>query len=212
MSKIVIFVDKVAIYGFNLNIVIFYFTNQFIGVIQLLIAFLDLLDTEEEKSKFQELYCKYDNLLMWIAMQKLHNSHWAEESVQDAWFYIAKNFDKIKGIDSSHAKGYLATVAEGFAISKFRKETKIVKLKDMESTDLTGIYNDSFDTFSASDLKIAIDSLNDEYKNLLYLTYVYGYTSFEISEIYGIKPANVRKRIQFAKEEIRNYFKEESHE
>ena len=61
-----------------------------------------------------------------------------------------------------------------------------------------------FDIYSKVDLNLVIDTLSDEYRNLIYLTYIFGYKSKEIAGIYGLTDSNVRKKIQFAKNEIRN--------
>lgn len=173
-----------------------------------MIAFLDLLDTEEEKSKFKQLYNKYIDLLMWIAMDKLQNYHLAEEAVQDALFYIAKNFDKVGEVESKVTKGYLSTIIQGFAINKFNKEKKVTPLPAEYDGILSFDCDDEkfFDSMDALDLKFAIDNLSDESRNYLYLTYVYGYTSKEIGDMYKISPDLVRKKIQFAKRDVRKYY------
>lgn len=51
-----------------------------------MIVFLDLLDTQEEKDKFTELYNFYKDLLYWIALKKTDNIEYAEECVQDTFF------------------------------------------------------------------------------------------------------------------------------
>lgn len=177
-----------------------------------MIAFLDLLDTAEEKEKFKHLYDKYKDLLMWIAMDKLKNQHLAEEAVQDAFFYIAKNFDKIGDVESKMTKGYLSTIIQGFSINKFNKEKKIIPLPS-EYDNFLSVDNDDenfLDSMDELDLKFAIDNLSDDSKNYLYLTYVYGYTSKEIGKMYNISPDLVRKKIQFAKRDIRKYFESEA--
>ena len=177
-----------------------------------MIAFLDLLDTDEEKSKFKQLYYKYNDLLMWIAMDKLKNQHFAEEAVQDAFFYIAKNFDKVGEVDSRYTKGYLSRVVEGLSINKYNKEKKIISLSDDEEEYATYARDDDtfFDNLEVLDLKDAVSKLSDESQNYLYFTYFYGYTSNEIAEMYSISPESVRKKIQFAKRDIRKYFEEEN--
>ena len=176
-----------------------------------MVAFLDLLDTEEDKNKFERLYYKYVDLLMWIAMDKLNNKHFAEEAVQDAFLYIAKNFNKIGEIDSKRTKGYLSTIIQGFAINKYNKEKKVIHLSPEEENYI--IFSDDdenfFDSIDELDLKFAINKLPDESKNYLHLTYAYGYTRKEIGEMYNISPALVRKKIQFAKRDIKKYFENE---
>lgn len=66
------------------------------------------------------------------------------------------------------------------------------------------ISDEYFNSYDKADLRIVVNSLNDEYRNLLTFTYVLGYSSKEISEIYGLSSDNIRKKIQFAKLEIKN--------
>lgn len=176
-----------------------------------MMVFFDLLDTDEEKSKFKQLYYKYIDLLMWIAMDKLKNHQLAEEAVQDAFFYIAKNFDKIGDVESKVTKSYLSTIIQGFAINKYNKEKKAVHFPSGYEDFLTVGYADEkfFENLNELDLKLAVDNLPDESRNYLYLTYVYGYTSKEVGEMYNISPDLVRKKIQFAKRDVRKYFESE---
>lgn len=176
-----------------------------------MIAFLDLLDTDEEKSKFKQLYYKYNDLLMWIAMGKLKNNHLAEEAVQDAFFYIAKNFHKIEDVDSKRTKCYLSDIVQGFAINKYNKEKKVIRFSTEEEYIISSQEDEAFfDNLDAVEIKLAINSLPDESKNYLYLTYIYGYTSKEIGDMYNISPELVRKKIQFAKRDVRKYFESEA--
>lgn len=176
-----------------------------------MMMFLGVIETPQEKSRFQQLYNKYINLVMWISMQKLHNHTLAEEAVQDTFMYIAKNFDKIGEVDDVKTKNFVATIANGFAIDKFNKENKAVFIS-YDKIDPAHRKNDEsfFDSFSFVELKSAIDSLSDENKNYLYLKYVYGYTSKEIAKMYGISPELVRKRLQFAKRDVKKYLETES--
>lgn len=122
-----------------------------------MVAFLDLLDTEENKNKFEQLYYKYIDLLMWIAMDKLNNKQFAEEAVQDAFLYVAKNFNKIGNVESKRTKGYLSTIIQGFAINKYNKEKKVIHLSPED---------EDFIAFSVDDEKF-LDSMDEIDLNLL---------------------------------------------
>lgn len=167
-------------------------------------AFLDLIDDYEDKDRFERLYNKYRGLMAHIASTKTNSHEDVEDILQDAFFYIAKHFNKIGDIDSPKTKCFVSVITEGFAISKYRKEKKYnntISTEDAIELDIP--YND-FDIYSKIDLKIVIDTLSDEYRNLIYLTYIFGYKSKEIAGIYGLTDTNIRKKIQFAKAEIRN--------
>lgn len=174
-----------------------------------MVAFLDLIDDYNDKERFKSLYIKYKGLMAYIINTKVQTNEDVEDVLQDVFFYIAKNFDKIGDIDSTQTKSFICVVTEGFAISKFRKEKKhLNNIPFEEAYETNASYND-FDIYKATDLKILLNSLNDEFRNILYLTYTFGFTSKEIAKIYGITDANVRKKIQFAKAKIRSELQED---
>ncbi len=170
-----------------------------------MIAFLDLIDNDKDKERFEQLYNKYRGLMAYIINEKVHTKEDVEDVLQDAFFYIAKNFNKIGDINSSQTKSFICVVTEGFAISKFRKEKRHMNnIPFDEVYTPNSSYNDDFDIYNKSDLKMIINTLSDEYKNILYLTYAFGFKSKEIANIYGLTDSNVRKKIQFAKAKVRN--------
>ncbi len=169
-----------------------------------MIAFLDLIDDYNDKERFKELYNTYRGLMAHIASTKTNSHEDIEDILQDAFFYIAKNFNKIGEIDSPKTKYFVSVITEGFAISKYRKEKKHINTLSTEDVIEVDIPYYDFDIYSKVDLNLVIDTLSDEYRNLIYLTYIFGYKSKEIAGIYGLTDSNVRKKIQFAKAEIRN--------
>jgi len=176
-----------------------------------MIAFLDILDTQQEKEDFILLYERYNKLVMWISMQKLNgNSALAEECVQETFLYIAKNFHKIEDAESDRTKSYVATIAEGFAIKCYKKEHKIISVSIEEDY----LQNESTETelsaFDSAELSSIISSMADEDKNLLWLKYVYGLSSREMAEIYGVSDALIRKRISAARKRLKELMESEN--
>lgn len=174
------------------------------GAIYILTAFLALIDDNEDKERFKNLYMKYRGLMAKVAGEKVSAKEDIEDVLQDTFFYIAKNFHKIDDVDSQRTKNFICVITEGFAISKFRKEKKYMNTLPLDDAIDINSLNDDFDLFDIADLEMALDLLSDEHRNMMYLTYAFGYTSKEIAFIYGITDANVRKRIQFAKMNLRN--------
>lgn len=169
-----------------------------------MVVFFDLLDTEEEKLSFQNIYDKYKSLVYWIAYDKLKNPALAEECVQETFIYVALNFKKfIQTENESQLKGFLCTVANGKAISIFRKEnvhsTRELSYENYEEL----AQKETFDNYSSVEISFAIDKLPEEFKNIVYLKYVYGLNSKEIGEALNMKDALVRKKLQSAKAMLR---------
>lgn len=55
-----------------------------------MIAFFDLIDEPEDKTRFAQLYNSYSSLLYSIAYQKVKNAETAEDCVQETYLYVAK--------------------------------------------------------------------------------------------------------------------------
>lgn len=179
-----------------------------------MISFLNLLDTQAEKNRFKELYDKYKDLLYWIALKKVHNTEDAEDCVQETFFYVAKNFDKIDDVYSKRTKAYLSTIVTGFAIDIYNKSNKIDVISSDDENETFGNeasqlkYFENFDRiYLATVIKNVLD---EESRVFLYLKYIYGYKSREIAEIYNIKDSYVRKKLQYAKTKLKKHLEERS--
>lgn len=61
---------------------------------KMLFLFLSVLN-EEEQEKFTALYYKYKNLMYTIAFSQTNDKYSSEDCVQQAFEYIAKNFQRL---------------------------------------------------------------------------------------------------------------------
>lgn len=171
-----------------------------------MIAFLDLLDTEYEKEQFAKLYNQYSKLLYKIAFEKVNNIHDAEECVQETFLYIAKNFHKIDDVCSSKTKYFLSTIVSCIAIDCYRRSKTIefISLEDYEEyKDLSYI-----DKYTPDEVSFSIDKLDDDSKNLIYLTYYFGYKSKEIASMLGINNDAVKQRLCRARKKLKKIIEE----
>lgn len=58
-----------------------------------------MLDTEEEKSKFEKIYFKYRQLMFKVANDILSDEYLAEDTVHKSFIKIMKHLDKINDIE-----------------------------------------------------------------------------------------------------------------
>lgn len=170
----------------------------------MIMLFLNLLDTQDEKEKFLQLYDTYKDLLYWIALKKTSSIEDAEECVQETFFYVAKHFEKIGEVGSKRTKCYLSTIVTGFAIDIYKDSQKLDSISnsiDNDSKDIT-----YFENFEKVELLAAFDDiLDEESKIFFYLKYIYNYKSGEIAEIYNVKDTYVRKKLQYAREKLKQH-------
>lgn len=176
-----------------------------------IIPFLDLLDTEEEKNKFEELYSKYSNLVMYICLEKLNNNFaLAEECTQEVFLQIALNFKKFLSQSVAESKKHVCTIARGHAINMYKKEfnPKFHTDIDIYNDDFAFVDNSFFETVNTNELRDAINRLSEEDAVYIHLTYVYGYTSKEIGKMFNVSADSVRKHLQFSRAKLKKQLSE----
>lgn len=164
-------------------------------------------NTQLEENSIQsckEMYYKYRSLMYKVAYSMTKDAQYAEDCVQDAFLYLAENFERIDDIDSPNMRNYVCIVVKCIAIKRYRAELKTISVEN--------IYNEKYEP-AAEECYIrncdigfvrnAIDQLDDMYKVPLILKTIFGYKSKEIADIMNISDSNVRKRIYDAKKKMR---------
>lgn len=151
------------------------------------------------------LYKKYHKLLISIISKKLNSQEDIEDCLQDTFVYFLQNQNKINNSNNKEVKNYLATIANGLAINRYKKNSREIALEadDLEYQINDNEKNKTFTDVSVMELSILIDKLDDEDKNIIYLTYIYGYNSNEIASLYNVKASYIRKHLQRARENLR---------
>lgn len=172
-------------------------------------AFLTLIESEQDKSRFCLLYEKYIAMVIAICRAKLKdNQSLAEECAQETFLYLAKNFSKVGDISSPQMKAFVGVVASTYAIKCFHRE--IEKSSRIElSFKEKEINTEVFDRFSSVELKCAVDSLDEELRNLIYLKYFFGLTNKEISQLTGDSEYKVRSKLARALAAVKKNLKED---
>ena len=167
--------------------------------------FLEMLENEEDKSRFKQLYDEYRDMVMFIGLKYLKNNFaLAEDACHDVFTYLAAHFEKIDDeIQASRTKNFVATLARGTAINLFHKEfnPKHEYLEELENFDISD--DNALNRFDKVEMKMAMEKLPEEDQTYIILSGVFGYTSAEIGEAFDLKPATVRKHLQLSKAKMR---------
>lgn len=173
--------------------------------------YLALLETEEEKQKFELIYEKYRKLMHWIAKGILHDDSLAEDAVHEAFLRILKNLDKINKISCPQTKNFTVIIVRNVALGmlaeeKKRRERESSIAQDSEE-DGERSWNEYFENLSSgldetpaevlkSELIDMILSLPDWAKETIFLSAYYGMSTAEIGVAEGITTENAKKRLQ----------------
>lgn len=89
-----------------------------------MLIYLQMIESEEDRSKFEQLYLKYRSLMLRVAMRILHNEQDAEDAVHQAFLSILNNLEKISSVDCLQTKSYIVVIVERKSIDLIRSQKR----------------------------------------------------------------------------------------
>ena len=174
----------------------------------MLAIYLSMLESKEDKDSFEKLYKEYVKLMYKVAFDILNNQEDAEDAVSEAFMRISKNFQIVHKFICPKTANQFVIIIRNISIDMYRKNKQL-----SENIYFDDEISDSyFDEFEQNNLKHSIERLNDTDKDILYFHYIYGYELNEISKLLGISKTAVYKRLQRAKQNLKQILEEDKYD
>ncbi len=178
----------------------------------MLLFYLSLIESEEDKSKFERLYYDYRKLMKHIATDMLHDEFLAEDAVHEAFIKLTRHISGVDENDSHKTKAFIVIIIKSVCLDIIRKD-KQDKSFSLEEIDSMGYVNeDDFKKLEIEDFCSIISSLSDTYREIIELKAYRNLSDKEIADILGISNAAVRKRTQRAREILKKKLAERGEE
>ena len=168
-----------------------------------MMVYMQMIETEPERSKFETLYRRYRQTMYAVAYSILRNEQDAEDAVHHAFVKIAENISKISDPECPKSRGYVVTIVENTAINLYKRKQRHPN-SPLEEQDI-GIH---IDYSGANELARCMASLPARYRQVLLLKHHHGYTTKETAKMLGLTAANAAKLEQRAKEKLEILCKE----
>ena len=163
----------------------------------LIYPYLALIDTDEEKSKFQELYDEHRDLMFYRALKILNNHVLAEDALQEAFIRVTKNIHKVGEIKSPETIRFLLVITENAALTLLEQETRQHYDHEEFADDYhLQIPDSAFEHISRQVLADEILQLPKIYREVLYLHGFFDYTLPETARLLDISTETAKKRLQ----------------
>lgn len=174
-----------------------------------MIIYLQMLETPEEKSKFEQIYLEYRNLMFYIANRILHDQHDSEDAVHEAFLKIIKIIDQIEDSKCPKTRNLTVIIVERVAIDIWRRRKRL-QFIPIDDEDIGIVFTDNIENIEIqSNLALAIAKLPARYRELLLLRYDNGFSETEITQIMSMSLSNVHKSIQRAKKRLQLILEEQ---
>ncbi len=165
----------------------------------MLTFYLSLIDTQEDKSKFELIYNQYSKLMKHVAIKLLNDDKLAEDAVHDAFIKLINHMDDLEDIDSTKTKNLIIIITKNTAIDLYRKWVKDKAVNFSGNEEIVDLSGSSLNDYSAGEIASVLDCLPEKYSEILMLTFVHNLKPREIADLIGIKPTAVSKRLERAK-------------
>ena len=172
--------------------------------------YLSMLDTDEDKHSFEELYYKYRQLMYSVAYKILNNKEDSEDAVQKAFLAIANNFGKIKSLSCQEIKPFVVIIVRNHAINIYNSNKRKAEYAAEYSDIDTPVNVDYFEEFDYEELIKVISGLQPIYRDIIFLHYIRELKPKEIAKLLDISVETVWKRIERAKKQLKKALDERS--
>ena len=178
----------------------------------MLLFYLSLIEAAEDKSKFERLYYEYKKLMKHIATDMLRDEFLAEDAVHEAFIKLTRHIKGVDENDSHKTKAFIVIIIKSVCLDMLRKDKKD-KSFSLEEIDSMGYVSDnSFKKLEVDEVCSVISSLSDTYREIIELKVYHNLSDKEIADVLSISNAAVRKRMQRAREILRNKLAERGEE
>lgn len=165
----------------------------------MLAYYLQTMESQEDRSKFEQIYYRYRKLMFYVALKIVHHDQDAEDAVHQAFVSIIENIRKVRDPSLPETRCYVVTITERKAIDILRSKEKVVAIDYDERAK--GLEIPPPET---SELANAMAKLPARYREVLLLRYRNGYTNKELGNMLNIKPGSVQRLLLRAKESLRD--------
>ena len=159
-----------------------------------MLFYLQMIETPEEKSVFEQIYLEYRGLMYHVAYEILHNEQEAEDAVHQAFVKTAENIKKIEDPQCPKTRSYVVTIVEHQAIDRYRRLRKHPSVELNEEVQSVNIQYKG-----ENGLAKCILELPGRYREMILLRYHQGYSVREIAKMLGMSLSAAIKLDQRAK-------------
>ena len=170
-----------------------------------MLIYLQMIEDPADRERFCQLYEAHRNAMYWTAYRILGREADAEDAVQEAFFRLAKNMEKIGEPLCQKTRALAVVIVEHTALDVYRARKKYVGTELME--DFLAAPPEELE--ERGTLTKALWVLSPRYRQVLLLRFYHGYSNGEIASLLSTTPENVSQLIHRGREKLAQLLRQE---
>lgn len=170
-----------------------------------MLIFLSILDTEEEKTKFEKIYDKYIRFVEHAAFRILEDEQLSEDAAHETFIRVAYNLHKIGEIDSAKTRRFLYVIAKNISLTIKEGQQKQKNLLSMQEIKFQGsAEKEALDKLNCNEVLSVLKKMPTIYQEILILYTLDKYSLPDIARMLNISTDAAWKRLQRGRKLLRN--------
>ena len=168
------------------------------------------MSVEGDTRAFDEIIRRYEDMVARTVINMLGDTQVAQDVGQDTFIRLYRSLNEFRG--ESKLSTYIQRIAINLSLNELKRKKRFVSLfvradNDKKESEFV-IPDPGYSGEESSDLREilnkAIEKLPPEYKSVVVLRLVHGYSSKEAAEILGLPIGTVLSRLSRAKEQLKD--------
>lgn len=156
-----------------------------------------------DRAAFEELYNRYADQALRVAMAVTKDKMSAADAVQEAFIRVYKNIDSFdKGKDF---KPWFYRILINECNRLLSRNSKTILISDFFESDVDNSRYDDYNFQEYETLYKAVNKLNDINRIPIILKYLRGFTESEIAQILDVNINTVKSRLFKGREKLKKY-------
>ena len=178
----------------------------------MLTLYLTLIDNEDDKRTFEEIYHSFRKQMLMVALSILDNQSDAEDMVHDVFLKIAsKHMNTIKQMkDDIDVRNYILKATKNTALNWNVKKSKELMVEDDETLEYlqtVHILQQDFveclcDKVEYEQLIQALQQLDSKYRDVLYYHFILEFTVPKVAKLLNQSVATTKQQLIRGKKKL----------
>lgn len=162
----------------------------------MLIFYLSLLEGDEDRERFTQIYVTHERMMYAVAYSILHSQMAAQDAVHNSFLKVIEHFETCRKLSQDELKNWLIVIVKHSAFDMRKKEARSKPFADVAYMAEIPVDDGAAEAeIGYAELVEKIRALPEIYRSVLELKYLAEWTDDEIAKALHLNASTIRSRL-----------------